>query len=193
MNFLAHLFLAEPSDESRIGSILADFTVGRIEDLREKYGHEIARGIQQHREVDTFTDTHQHVRHSISCLEPEHGMFSGIIVDVCYDHFLLQHWAAFSPEPLSRFIESVHRSLSRQDWEFPLRYQWVIPRLIEGQWLTSYHSLDGVNRALTGISYRFSRKTTLGHAVESIKTCYKELEDDFLMFFPEIIRFVHER
>jgi len=120
-------------------------------------------------------------------------MFSGIIVDVCYDHFLLQHWAAFSPEPLSRFIESVHRSLSRQDWEFPPRYQWVIPRLIEGQWLTSYHSLEGVNRALTGISYRFSRKTTLGHAVESIKACYKELEDDFLMFFPEIIRFVHER
>jgi acyl carrier protein phosphodiesterase len=192
MNFLAHLFLAEPSDESRIGSVLADFTAGRIEDLCKKYGQKIARGIQQHREVDKFTDTHTIVLHSISCLQPKHGMFSGIIVDVCYDHFLLKHWSRFSHETLPDFIESVHTSLSRQDWEFPPRYQWVIPRMIKGWWLTSYRSLDGVNRALVGISYRFSRETTLTYAIESIQQCYQELEEDFLRFFPEIIAFVHD-
>ena len=57
MNFLAHLFLAEPTDESRIGGILADFTVGRIEELRKRYGPGIARGIQRHRDIDRFTDS----------------------------------------------------------------------------------------------------------------------------------------
>ena len=193
MNYLAHLFLAEPSDESRIGSLLGDFVAGRIEDLCEKYGQEIARGIQRHRDVDQFTDTHPIVRHSMACLEPEHGMFSGIIIDVCYDHFLLKHWTTFSPEPLVEFIAAVHTSLSRQDWDFPPHYQWMIPWLIKEQWLTSYRSLNGVQRALVGINYRFSRETTLGHAIESIKRCYQELEADFLRFFPEVIRFVHER
>ena len=192
MNFLAHLFLAEPSDEFRIGSILADFTAGRIEELRQRYGPEIARGIQQHREVDRFTDTHEAVLHSVACLQPAHGIFSGIIVDVCYDHFLLNHWTTFSATPLAEFLDSVHDSLSRNHKHFPPIYQYVIPRLISGQWLLSYRSLEGVHIALTRIGYRFSRKTTLGQAVITIKQYYTELEDDFLRFFPEVIEFVRQ-
>lgn len=192
-NFLAHLFLAEPTDEFRIGTILADFTAGRIEDLRQRYGPEIARGIQQHRAIDRFTDTHPLVRHSITCLEPHHGAFSGIIVDVCYDHFLLNHWETFSTVSVVEFIDAVHHSLRRDDWEFPRSYKYVVLRLFGEQGLLSYRTLDGVQAALIRLSYRFSRETTLGHAIDTVKQCYGVLNDDFLSFFPELITFVRNR
>ena len=189
MNYVAHLFLADPIDEVRIGSILADFSAGRIEDLRRKYGEQIARGIRQHREIDRFTDTHEHVLHSIDCLKPEHGIFSGIIVDVCYDHFLIKHWAEYSQEPVEDFLESAYRSLSRNGWDFPPRYQNVIGHMVQHKWLISYREIENVGYALSRIGTRFSRETSLDRAIHAIKACYGVLEENFLLFFPELISF----
>lgn len=192
MNFLAHLFLADRTDDARIGSILADFTAGRIEDLREKYGAAITRSIQQHRAIDRFTDTHPTVQHSMACLEPEHGIFSGIIVDVAYDHFLLKHWPHFTDEPVEAFIDATHAALRRVDGRFPPRFQSAVPWIIQSQLLLSYRTLDGVSLALTRMSYRFTRKTTLHLAGRSLQRCYQVLDADFLTFFPELIAFVHQ-
>jgi len=193
VNFLAHLFLAEPTDESRIGGILADFTVGRIEDLEKQYGSEIARGIQRHRDIDRFTDTHPVVRNSIACLQPEQGIFSGIIVDVVYDYFLIKHWNRFSDEPVEGFLETAYSSLQRMDWDFPETYRYVIPRMIASNWLLSYRTLEGVHDALSRMSYRlssrFPRGTTLHHAIDRIRHCYDVLDRDFLTFFPDLIAF----
>ncbi|PIE34171.1 ACP phosphodiesterase [candidate division KSB3 bacterium] len=189
MNYVAHLFLAEPSDEHRIGSILADFTAGRIENLSVRYSPDIARGIQQHRDIDRFTDTHEHVLNSIACLKPDYGLFSGIVVDVCFDHFLIKHWDEFSEESLPDFLESIYRSLSRDDWDFPPRYRRVIGHMVREKWLISYRHIDNVGYALSRIGQRFSRKTPLDDAIHGIKACYQVLEKDFLLFFPELIEF----
>ena len=192
MNYVAHLFLAEPSDENRIGSILADFTAGRIEDLSRRYGPEIARGIKQHREIDRFTDSHEHVLNSIECLKPDHGLFSGIVVDVCYDHFLIKYWEEFSHEPLPDFFDSIYRSLSRDEWDFPPRYRRVIGHMVREKWLITYRHIDNVGYALSRIGQRFSRKTPLDDAIHGIKSCYQVLEKDFLLFFPKLMAFVDE-
>lgn len=190
MNFLAHLFLAEPTDESRIGGILADFTVGRIEALRKHYGPEIARGIQRHRDIDRFTDSHPAVLRSIGCLQPEHGIFSGIIVDVVYDYFLLKHWDRFSPESVEDFLATAYQSLQRMEWDFPEKYQYVIPRMIASDWLLSYRTLAGIDDALSRMSSRFSRRTSLDSAIYTIRQCYNNLDADFLEFFPELMAFM---
>ncbi len=196
MNFLAHLFLAEPTDESRIGGILADFTVGRIQELEKRYGSGIARGIQLHRNIDRFTDTHPVVRNSIACLQPEQGLFSGIVVDVVYDYFLIKHWHCFTDEPVEDFLETAYASLGRMDWDFPERYRYVIPRMIESNWLLSYRTLDGIHDALSHMSYRlnarFPKGTSLHYAIDRIRHCYDVLDHDFLEFFPELIDFVRK-
>ena len=190
MNYVAHLFLAEPSDESRIGSILADFGAGRIDDLRRKFGQEIAKGIQEHREIDRFTDTHEYVLNSINCLRPEQGIYSGIIVDVCYDHFLIKHWRKYSQQTVEDFLESAYRSLSRKGWDFPPRYRNVIGHMVQHKWLITYRDIDNVGYALSRIGTRFSRPTSLDWAIHAVKACYGVLEEDFLRFFPELIGFV---
>ncbi len=55
MNYLSHLFLAEDTEESKIGNLLGDFVKGWLND---DFTPEIIKGIKTHRKVDSFTDSH---------------------------------------------------------------------------------------------------------------------------------------
>ena len=59
MNYLAHLFLAEHTPESLLGNLLGDFLQGIS---KERYSIAIQQGIQLHRKVDAYTDSHPIVK-----------------------------------------------------------------------------------------------------------------------------------
>ena len=59
MNYLAHLFLAEKTEESILGNFLGDFVKGR---LKDQYSAEILKGIVTHRKIDAYTDSHERVK-----------------------------------------------------------------------------------------------------------------------------------
>ena len=93
MNYLAHLYLAEDSDESLLGNLLGDFVKGRLE---EQYSPEIIKGIKTHRKVDAYTDFNQNFLACKKLLRPDRRRFAGIIVDMSFDHFLAKNWADYS-------------------------------------------------------------------------------------------------
>ena len=66
---------------------------------------EIQKGIFLHRFIDTFTDAHPYFRRSTKRLHANYHHFSGVIVDVFYDHFLAKNWSLYSDEPLEIYIE----------------------------------------------------------------------------------------
>lgn len=55
MNYFAHLYLADNSPGSQIGSLLGDFVKGTLDNA---YDEEITRGILIHRRIDSFSDSH---------------------------------------------------------------------------------------------------------------------------------------
>ncbi|MBN2802726.1 MAG: DUF479 domain-containing protein [Deltaproteobacteria bacterium] len=186
MNYLAHLFLANNSDEQRIGSILADFTNGTIDMLSSRFSHEIAKGIRHHRAIDKFTDEHPAVKRSVERLSSEYSIYSGIIVDVLFDHFLIIHWKRYSEIDQELFFESVYKSLSYGHFEYPERFSIMLERLLERKWLGVYRDLDSVAFALKKIDERFKRPTPLLYALKGIKKGYSDFETDFLQFFPQL-------
>ena len=54
MNFFAHLVLAEPTPQSRLGNLMGDFCQGL--DLKT-LPVAVQAGIWRHRAIDRFTDT----------------------------------------------------------------------------------------------------------------------------------------
>src|SRR5437868_3644589 len=102
MNHLAHLYLSIESEEWMVGGFIADEVKGKN---YQTYQKGIADGILLHRFIDEFTDEHSIVRQSKSHLRPQFGLFSGLIVDMYYDHFLAKNWSVYSPEPLRVFTE----------------------------------------------------------------------------------------
>ncbi|MDX1433122.1 MAG: ACP phosphodiesterase [Gammaproteobacteria bacterium] len=185
MNYLAHLYLAEPSDDGLLGSLLGDFVKGRP-DTRLRAG--VRRGILLHRAIDSYTDAHPLHRASRNRISPLRRRYAGIIVDVCYDHFLCRRWERYSNERLERFSARVYDLLARHHDVLPPRLARLAPRMIAHDWLGSYAELDNVGRALDGISRRLSRENPLAGALIEVEDNYAELERDFRRFFPELAR-----
>ena len=187
MNYLAHLYLAEKSPESLVGSILGDFVKGAI---ANKYSQGIRRGIELHRKIDTYTDSHETTRASRNRFSPPRRRFAGIIVDLCYDHYLYRHWHKYTEAALDGFISHVYDVLRTSGAILPERLQSMIPVMIREDWLGSYQDLQGVEMAINRLSKRITQGGRLRGAIEEIKRHYVKLEADFLIFFPDLENYV---
>lgn len=186
MNYLAHLYFAEDSSESRVGNLMVDFVRGPVE--RQPYNGAVMRGMRSHVAVDRFTDGHDVVRESKALISPTRRRFAGIIVDVCYDHYLARHWSRFSDMTLSAFIERTYGSLSAYRGDMPPVLSRVIRHMVRNDWLQGYRETSGIGRALDGLSMRLRRPNTLAGSVEELEANYGEMEEQFLRFFPDLIR-----
>jgi acyl carrier protein phosphodiesterase len=190
MNFLAHTYLAGDSDASIVGSLLGDFVKGRP---AERYRGAIATAILHHRKVDSFTDGHPVARRSRRRFSSRRRRFAGIIVDVCYDHFLAVHWQRFSSENLDVFARRVYAAVDRHRGHLPDGLRRTAARMVAGDWLTGYRDLERVGLALDRIAGRLRRGERFQGALEEIAGCYAALENDFLVFFPQLIAFSQNR
>jgi len=191
MNFLAHLYFAEDTPESRVGNLMADFVRGPVD--RQPYNGAVMQGMRSHVAVDRFTDGHGVVRESKALISSGRRRFAGIIVDVCYDHFLARNWPNFSDVPLTEFIDRTYGSLRDYRGEMPPVMTRVIRHMVEHDWLRGYHETTGVGRALNGLSMRLRRPNTLAGSVEELEANYGEMEEHFLRFFPDLVRHMEQR
>lgn len=189
MNYLAHLYLAKDSTELMIGGILGDFVKGT---LKDQYPNGIRQGIELHRKIDAYTDAHTRTRASRRLYSRERRRFAGIVVDLCYDHFLYQHWSTFADTALGPFILDAYDILKTHQLMFPKRLRKMIPFMIRDDWLGSYRNLRGVGQALGRLSRRVTNGDRLPGAMDEIKVHYRQLEANFLIFFPDLISFVDD-
>lgn len=193
MNYLAHLYLADPTPDSLLGNLIADFVKGRdVATLSEA----IQSGILMHRQVDRFTDCHPVVQRSICRISKKWGWFSGILIDVYYDHILALNWERWSAEPLRSFVDRVHVCLHKNIDLVPAVGEPLL-RLIASDRLFSYRSSEGIAEALMYLSRRIEERMPgkniqLQDAMPDLRDCHGELTGDFQEFFPTMIAFVEE-
>lgn len=183
MNYLAHLYLAEQSRQGLLGSLLGDFVKGRLDD---RYPGTVRRGIALHRSIDSYTDAHPLHLRSRNRFGKRRRRYAGIIVDVCYDHFLARRWREYSRDSLASFVERAYDVLREYRDELPGRLRDISPYMIADDWLGSYAQLDNVGRALDGISRRIRRPNSLSGALAEIEASYEFLDEDFQEFFPQL-------
>ena len=190
MNYLAHLYLASDDAELIIGSILGDFVKGT---LQEQYTPKIRSGIALHRQVDDYTDRHAIVRLSKGRITPHRRRFAGIMVDLFYDHFLAKHWSHYSSIPLNDFAQQIYNVLSENQAILPSALKKILPYMIGQNWLNSYQNISQIGQALNGISRRLTRQNSLLDSVEELEWHYGLFEQDFQLFFAELIEFVSQQ
>ena len=191
MNYLAHLYFADDTPESRVGNLMADFVRGPVE--RQPYNGAVMRGMRSHVAVDRYTDGHDVVRESKALISSGRRRFAGIIVDVCYDHFLARNWSEYSDVPLSEFIDRTYGSLSAYRGDMPPVLSRVIQHMVRNDWLRGYRETSGIGRALDGLSMRLRRPNTLAGSVEELEANYGEMEGHFLRFFPDLVQHMERR
>ena len=189
MNYLAHLFLADDTAESRIGNMLGDFVTPETE---LQFSPEIRKGIALHRAVDKFTDSHPIFLRSKSRISDDFRLLKGIMIDIFYDHFLAKNWENYADQPLELFAEEVYHQFSNHFEMLPPRMQHMMPVMIRGNWLVTYREIRGIAWVLKGMSGRISRPNILHRGIHSLTGKYAEFETDFVEFFAALQQFVRD-
>ena len=183
MNYLAHLFLAQPTTPSRVGNLLGDFAKGVNTAMLPP---EVYRGLQNHRQVDLFTDQHPQVMALKPLFSQQRRRFAGIALDLAFDHFLIKHWGQFCAEPFLVVCQRYYASLLAGQNLMPVSMQHTTQRIVAQDWFSSYATLEGVGYALDRIAGRIRFDHQFAGIYEELYRLESEIETGFLRFFPEL-------
>lgn len=185
MNYLAHLLLSPPDAAFRVGNLLPDLlNLPQLESFEGRYRD----GIEQHRRIDAFTDGHPLTRRSRQRLWPSFRRFSGVIVDIVYDHCLIQRWADYGPQPLEEFLADIRGSLPPLRDDLPDKAYRRIDSLT--QWVGDYRTLEGVSTAMMHIGKRLRRPVDFSGLHAELELNREGFQTDFDRFFPDLIAMV---
>lgn len=183
MNFLAHLYLSGKEEDVIIGNFVADAIKGNSLHI---FPEGMERGIRLHREIDHFTDHHPVVLASKNRLSPKYRMYSGVIVDMYYDHFLAKYWAEYSQDDLAQFVARAYFLMIRRFHLLPARSKRILPFMITQNWLVGYRDLISLQRVFNGMSRRTVHPSGMENAITDLKANYDMYENEFRSFFPDI-------
>jgi acyl carrier protein phosphodiesterase len=191
VNFLAHLHLADPEPGLMLGGIVADFA--RPAELATLMP-EVQDGVRLHRLIDAFTDSHPIVRGSVARIAAEYHWFSGIVIDIYYDHILARDWARYSLERLDSFATRAYATLAPYLPQIPEEAADFIAWMIDDNRLVRYATADGIEDTLARLSRRIAKRlprnaVQLDQAMPLLAANDARLADDFHAFYPELVAF----
>lgn len=144
-------------------------------------------GYRYHHWIDDFTDSHESFRKSRSLLFPSQGHYSAVVVDLAYDHFLALNWAVYSDVSLEDFANHFYKQYLEYNGKLPDQFRTLMTFMIRYNWLQSYRTVDGLQRAFYGLSRRTKNFNRLEEAVAVIYENKMELEIHFKALFRDII------
>lgn len=186
MNFLAHAHLSGKNENVLFGNFIADAVKGK--DFRA-YPKEIQTGIRLHRHIDSYTDSHPVFKTTLDRIRSEFGKYSGVAVDIYYDHFLAKSWRSYHPTDLKSFADHVYTVLQKNYTLLPERTKRLLPFLITQNWLYGYSNFNDLNLVFYGMDRRTGYRSKMSKAVEVLKKNYGEINHDFAEFYPQLIAY----
>lgn len=190
MNYLAHIYLSGENDMITIGNFMADGIKGS---RYKKYPVEIQKGIILHRAIDTYTDAHPIVKQSTKRLHKKYGHYSGVIVDILYDHFLAKNWNQYHAQPLADYVANFYDILNKHHELLTPRIQKMIPYMIKDNWLLSYAEITGIGTVLFNMNRRTKNRSKMDRAVQDLELFYAQFENEFTLFFAELRLYCDQR
>ncbi|GAB4093105.1 acyl carrier protein phosphodiesterase [Flaviaesturariibacter terrae] len=184
MNYLAHAYLSFGDPALLAGNMIADFVKGRA---RHDFPAGIRAGIELHRRIDEFTDSHPATRSAKEFFRPHYRLYSAPIVDIVYDHFLANDATAFPDSAaLEHFVQDTYRTLSGFAEWFPPRFARMFPYMQEQNWLYQYRHSAGIAQSLGGLARRASWMGEPQVAVALLESHHGELRACYEALAPDV-------
>jgi len=190
MNFLAHIYLSGDNDLVKIGNFMADRIRGHS---YENYPDEIRKGILLHRSIDSFTDMHPVYRQSKHRLHEKYGHYSGVIMDILYDHFLAKNWKTYSDEKLENYAEKFYTLLTNNQELLTERVKGMLTYMIGRNWLVSYATIEGLEMIMFQMDHRTKNRVAMHESIVELKEFYTEFENEFTLFFEALRQHCKEK
>lgn len=182
MNYLAHAYLSFDHPEILVGNMISDFVKGK---KKFDYPPGIQKGIQLHRLIDAYTDTHSATARAKELFRPYYRLYSGAIIDVIYDHFLATDTSEFATQGLLSFSEKTYSILEQHEQWLPAGFAAMFPYMKTHNWLYGYSHREGIRKSLGGLVRRAAYLTESDTAFYLFETNYQLLQDCYRQFWAE--------
>lgn len=186
MNFLAHIYLSGKDDDIKFGNFIADSVKGNQYKL---FPEAIRFGIIMHRRIDEFTDKNLYVQNSIRLLKPAYERYSGVAVDILYDHFLASQWKKYSDTDLYLYEAEFYKIIQKNYSILPERLKRFSYFFIKRKRLSGYASITEIFDVLEKMGIHTSLPQINGEIKEIILKNYKLINSHFDDFFPQLMTF----
>ena len=190
MNYLAHAVLSFQQPDILTGNMISDFVKGRNQ---YTFPVNIQKGIQLHRAIDTFTDSHPSTREAKQLLKPASGGYAGPFIDIVFDHFLSLDAAEIPSEGWEVFSQSVYVHLESQSALLPETFKKILPYMKQHNWLANYHHIHSIEKSFQGIARRAKFLEDALPAFRLFESEYLLLQKIYADFFPELKEFAQTR
>lgn len=164
MNFLAHLLLAGDDDGLRLGALLGDFVRGRR--ALVFYPGDVRLGIKLHRHTDQFFDSLPDVAKLRKYFPASFRRYSGIIIDLAYDHELARRWENYSSQSLEHFDQEIYQLMARNDRLLPDRLRQFMNYAGRRGLFAAYREKSEILHSLRGVGSRLSKPNPLHRSEE---------------------------
>lgn len=190
MNFLAHLQLAESHTDSQFGALLGDFCQGI--DLNS-YPLPVQAAVLRHRQIDKFTDQHQHRRQFLPRFSASRRRFAPVALDVYDDYLLIRHWHKFYPMPAQQRFAQLYvqlTSIFHAAYPIPSALEHTLRLLISHQWFNQYCEQTSIGKVLDRIASRVRFSNQFTGIIEELSVLDHELEQSFLQFYPQLQTYI---
>ncbi len=184
MNFLAHLCLATGDTGLMLGGLFGDFVRGRR--ALRAFPEPVRQGIILHRYIDKLTDRSAEVKHLRALFPREFRRFSGIVIDLAFDHELAANWWRYMPGSLERFDVETRDLLRDHNDIVPEQLTRFMAYADRHGLFTAYRETDVILFALAGLGTRLSRPNPLHRVAEIWPSLAPEFKIAFRTFFPAI-------
>ena len=184
MNFLAHLVLAGDDESLRMGAMLGDFVRGR--DQLDRYSEDIRLGILLHRHIDGYIYALPDIVNLRRKFRNPFRRYSGIVIDLAFDHELAKRWSAYSDITLEEFDIGVREMLLRNEALVPERLKRFMIYADSRGLFAAYRSKDEILHSLIGIGRRLSRPNPLDRVGEIWDDLQPRFETSFGFVFRQV-------
>lgn len=185
MNYLAHFYLSPSDDEVLFGNFIGDTVKGK---QWQSFPEKTREGILLHRYIDDFIDKHPFSRKSRKRIRKSFGITSSVVLDVYFDHFLSKNWLDYHEMDLKTFTQTTFDRLRPFKERMPSFYPVMVEKMESENWIKSYLSISGTAFVLGRMKKRVNFENNWEDAEEVLIENYNGLEEDFRLFFPEIIK-----
>jgi len=160
---------------------MGDFVKGRNLDA---YSDEQRIAIRLHRKIDHFTEEFSVIQAAKRSFRAENRRFSGIALDVFWDHCLAVHLV--KQTRLRPFLFFVYETLETEEPTFVKPFEELRSAILEYRWFESFTEFAAVERTLVRITQRKPRMSQLLQCVGDLEENYEELKKLFVSFYPEL-------
>jgi acyl carrier protein phosphodiesterase len=190
VNYLAHAYLSFGEPQIETGNLISDFVKGK---KKYDYPPRILAGINLHRLIDDFTDSHPINKKTAVIFKPAYGLYASAFLDVVYDHFLARELSQNAEAPFEAFTHEVYAHIERFTDILPSVFNNIFPYMKQHNWLFNYQYAWGVERSLAGLTHRAAYISDSGPAFELFQTHYDDFREAYETFFPRLRTFSLEK